>query len=108
MPWDTGVLGWRGFVGKGPIGRCTTRTVPVGGLGRLSSYLQSKGVPPGKLKMKADTMNRLAGTTQMLANPSSLDTSPLTHTVKLSTRNSWWNILILQDCGRAHEWHTFL
>ena len=39
--------------------------------------------------MKADTMDSLVGTGQMLANASSLDTSPLTHTVKLSTMNSW-------------------
>ena len=76
--------------------------MPVGGLGRLSSYLQSKGVAPGMFKMKADTRNKLEGTGQMLANASSLDTSPLTHTVKLSTMNSRWNIPILQDCGREH------
>ena len=77
--------------------------MPLGGLGRLSSSLRSKGVAPGKFKMKADTMNSLAGTGQMLANASSLDTSPLTHTAKLSVVNSWWNIVILQDCDREHE-----
>ena len=63
--WGSGLAG---LGGKGPIGRRTTRTAPVGGRGRLSSCLQSEGVAPGKFKMKADTMNWLAGTGQMLAN----------------------------------------
>ena len=33
--------------------------------------------------------------------------SALTHTAKLSTMNSWSNIVILQDCATEHEWHTW-
>ena len=47
----------------------------MGGLGSLSSTLQSKGVAPGKFKMKSGTVNWLAATRQMLASASSLDTS---------------------------------
>ena len=72
----------------------------MGGRGKLSSSLQSKGVGPGKFKMKADTMNWLAGAGQMLANTSTLETSPLTNTVKLSTMSSGWNIVLVQYCDR--------
>ena len=51
--WGTGLAEWGG---KGPIGRPTTRTVPVGGHNKLSSSLQSKWVAPQRFKMKADTM----------------------------------------------------
>ena len=80
----------------------------MGGSDRLSTSLQSKGVARGNFKMKADTMNLLAGTEQMLAKASSLDTSPLTHAVKLSAMNSWWNMAILQYCDRQHGWQPFL